>query len=215
MEHFGSDGQELAADLEQAGIDTSDFGKFASRSIPEAGIELSRFDYERAMPFLIKWLPRVEANGLKEAIARGMTSEPSAIGEGAQALLEEFRKAPNDSSLKWTLGNALSTLADASLADDLIVLLEDRTQGNGRQMLCVALRRTKDPRAPEVLISLIHDPEVGGHAIHALRSYGPKSSLPHLGRARPALESALTDPRASGFAKRMAKKSLERLDAAS
>jgi hypothetical protein len=215
MDRFGSDARGLAADLEHAGIDTIGFGEFASRSIPEAGIEVSRFDYERAMPILIKWLPLVETSDLKEVIARGMTGEPSARGEGALALVEEFRKAPNDEwSLKWAIGNALSTLADASFADDLIFLLQDRTQGRGRQMLCEALRRTKDPRAPDVLIKLISDPDVGGHAIGALRDYGPKTSLPHLERARPALENTLSDPKSSDLAKRMAKTSLERLDAA-
>ena len=130
--------------------------------------------------------------------------------------LVEFRKASDDEwSLKWAIGNALSTLADPGLADDLIALLRDPRHGRSRQMVCEALRRTKDPRAPDVLIDLIPDPEVGGHAIHALRSYGPKSSLPYLERARPALENVLADPGSSGFAQRMAKKSLERLDAAS
>ncbi len=212
MERFGSDGHGLVADLEQAGIDTSGFGEFGWT--PGLGKEPSQFDYERAMPILIKWLPLVNEAGLREVIARGMTGEPSARGEGARALLAEFRK-PADDNLKWVLGNALSTLADASLADDLIALVQDRTHGRGRQMLCDALRRTKDPRAPDVLIELIPDPEIGGHAIHALRAYGPKSSLPHLQRARPTLQKVLSDPSQSHFAQRMAKKSLERLDAAS
>ena len=48
-----------------------------------------------------------------------------------------------------------------------------------------------------------------------LRDYGPKTSLPYLKDARPALERVLSDPEASGYAQRMAKKSLERLDATS
>jgi hypothetical protein len=212
MERFGSDAQGLAADLERAGISTSGFGEFGWA--PGLSKEPSSFDYERAMPILIKWLPRVESAALKEVIARGMTGEQSARGEGARALLAEFRKAPGDSGLKWAIGNALSTLADSSLADDLIVLVQDRTHGRGRQMLCEALRRTKDPRAPDVLIGLIHDSEVGGHAISALRDYGPKTSLPYLERARPDLENVLRDKSSSDLAKRMATKSLERLDAA-
>jgi HEAT repeat protein len=129
-------------------------------------------------------------------------------------LLEEFRKADDPWGLKWAIGNALATLADESLADDLIGLLEDRDHGAGRQMLCEALRRTKDPRAPDVLMKLIPDSDVGGHAIAALRAYGPKTSLPYLESARPALEGVLTDEGSSDFAKRGARRSLERLDAA-
>jgi hypothetical protein len=216
VERFGSDAVGLAADLEGAGIDVSGFGEFAPRAIPEAGIEPSQFDYERAMEILIKWLPLVETSELKEVIARGMTGEPSAMGEGAKTLLDEFRRVPPDEvSLKWAIGNALSTLADASLADELIELLQDPRQGSGRQMLCEALRRTKDPRAPDVLISLIPDREVSGHAIAALRDYGPKTSIPYLEKARPALETVLLDRSSSDLAKRMARKSLERLDAPS
>jgi HEAT repeats len=216
VERFGNDAGALAADLQRAGIDASGFGAFASRSLPDAGIDPPRFDYERAMPVLIKWLPLVETSELKEVIVRGMTGESSAMGEGAKVLLDEFRRAPTDeASLKWAIGNAISTLADPSLADDLIELLQDPRHGTGRQMLCEALRRTKDPRAPDVLIGLISDADVGGHAIAALRDYGPKTSIPPLKKARPALEKVLLDRNSSDLARRMAKKSLERLDATS
>jgi hypothetical protein len=214
MERFGSDAHGLVADLEQAGIEPSGCGEF--RSIAEVGIRPSEFDYARAMPILIKWLPLVESAELREVIARGMTGEPSAAGEGARVLLDEFRKAADEEwALKWAIGNALATLADASLADDLIDLLGEPRHGIGRQMLCNALRRTKDPRAPGVLIRLILDPDVGGHAIAALRDYGPKMSLPYLEEARPALERVLADQSGSDLAKHLARKSIERLDAAS
>jgi hypothetical protein len=215
VERFGSDAIGLAADLERAGIDATGFGDFASRALPAAEVELSEFDYRRAMPILIKWLPLVETYELKEVIARGMTGESSAMGEGAKVLLNEFRRAPADeASLKWAIGNALSTLADASLGDDVIELVQDQRHGAARQMLCEALRRTNDPRAPDVLISLISDPDVSGHAIAALRDYGPKRSVPFLETARPALENVLSDRSSSDLAKRMARKSLERIDAA-
>jgi HEAT repeat protein len=215
VERFGSDADGLAADLERAGIDMRGFAEFTSRSLP-AAIEASAFDYERAMPTLVKWLPLVKTPDLKEVIVRGMTGEPSATGEGATVLLDEFRRAPADAvSLKWAIANALSTLADPSLADGLVELLQDPDQGTGRQMLCEALRRTKDPRAPDVLIGLISDPSVSGHAIAALRDYGPKTSLPYLEKARPALEQVLLDSSATALAQRMASLSLERLDAAS
>jgi len=160
----------------------------------------------------------VRTPDVKEAIARSLTGEAAADGISAKALVNEFGSAPDTAEwtlAKWAFGLALSTLADASVADELIDLLRQRRHGMARQMLCEALRRTNDPRAPEVLIGLIDDRDIGGHAIHALRSYGPKSSLPHLRRARPELEKVLMDANASGFARRMARKSLERLDASS
>jgi HEAT repeat protein len=159
-------------------------------------------------------LSRARTPVAKEAIARSLTGEPAVNGSVARALIDEFRNAPQTAewdSAKWAYGNALSTLADARVADDLIELVQDRRHGTARQMLCEALRRTEDPRAVDVLIELIPDPDVSGHAIDALRSYGPKSSIPHLQRARSMLEDVLVDPTATDFAKRMAKTSLERI----
>jgi HEAT repeat protein len=211
-ERFGEDAAGLLADLESAGIDTKDFAVFGHAPAEP----LPDFDSARATTVLLNWLPRARTPALKEAIARSVTAEPAARGAGARVLVDEFRKAPRTdewSSAKWAFANALETLADEAVADDLIELLRDPRHGRSRQMLCEALRRTKDPRAADVLIDLIRDPDVSGHAIHALRSYGPKSSLPHLRQARPQLEQVLADPRSSDFARRMARKSLERVGA--
>jgi hypothetical protein len=211
---FGEDAAGLAADLESEGIDPSDFGRFGQ--VPELGIPPPAFDYARAAPILVKWFPRVRTPRVKEAIARSLTGQHEAGSGAAQALVTEFRAAPRTAewdSARWAYGNALSTLADPDVADGLIELLRDPRYGTARQMLCEALRRTHDSRAPDVLIELIDDPDVGGHAIDALRSYGPKSSIPHLERARPKLEQVIADAKATSFARRMAKKSLERIDA--
>lgn len=73
-----------------------------------------------------------------------------------------------------------------------------------------ALARTKDERALDLLVELVDDDEVAGHAISALRRLGPKSSLPYLERARSSLErqaAAGTTP----LARRQAKAALSRL----
>ena len=142
---------------------------------------------------------------------RHLTAEPEAERRGAAGILiGEFERA-EDASLKWAIGNALSTVATRDVADGLIGLLQDRRHGAAREMLCDALRRTKDPRAPEVLIELVDDDDVGGHAILALRLYGPRSSLPHLRRAEPKLLQVLGDEGVSPFTRRQADKALERL----
>jgi HEAT repeat protein len=74
-----------------------------------------------------------------------------------------------------------------------------------------ALARTKDERALDVLVTLVDDEEVAGHAISALRSLGPKSSLQYLSRARPALVRQASGG-ATPLARRQAKAALERLD---
>jgi hypothetical protein len=200
--------RELEAELEKNGIDSSDLGVFS--------VVPTRFDYAAAAPILVKWLPRVPDPVEKEVIARSLAGEKSAPAEAGRLLVAEFRRAPlSDESRKWAYANTLATLAEAEVADDLIELIRDPRHGRARQMLCDALKRTKDPRAPDTLIELIDDDDVAGHAISVLRSYGPKSSLPHLRCARSKLEAVLERPTATELAKRQARKALERLDASS
>jgi HEAT repeat protein len=103
----------------------------------------------------------------------------------------------------------LATLADDSITDELIELARDRQHGTAREMVMDALARTKDERALDLLVELVDDDQVAGHAI-ALRRLGPKSSLPYLRRARPKLERQLTE--GTPLARRQARAALERLD---
>lgn len=198
--------QQLEADLEAHGIETADLGLFSS-------VVPTRFDYEAAAPILVRWLPRVPDPVEKETIARSLTGVKTA-SSAARAIVAEFRGADMRAEAeKWAYANALSTLAGPDLADDLLELVRDRRHGRARQMLCDALKRTKDPRAPDALIELIDDDDVAGHAISALRRYGSKSALPHLRRARTKLEAVLVRPTATELARRQARKALERLGA--
>jgi hypothetical protein len=212
-DYYGEEGRAVVTALEAAGIDASDFGQFVNYPAPEAGIELASFDYEQAAPILMEWLPRVEDQILREVIARSLGYRSAPPGT-AVALLAEFRRQPTSEdwmSTKWAVGSALAEVADASVTDDVIELLRDRRHGRARQMLCEALRRTKDARAPAVLLELLDDPDVAGHAILELRMLGPKSSLPCLEAAKPALERLVDDEAASPFTRRQARKALERL----
>jgi HEAT repeat protein len=194
--------------LEAAGVSTEDFGLF--------GQVETTFDYNLAVPVLVEWLPSVRDPVLKEIVVRSLPGEPSAEGEGARALVDEFRRTPSSDewqSVKWAIGDALATIADAMVADELLELVHDRSHGRARQRLCDALARTKDPRAPDALIEVLHEPDLAGHAISALRRLGPKASLPHLERARPKLERIRDDPSATPLAHKQAALALKRLGA--
>lgn len=194
----------MLEELRAHGVDTTDFGVFTS-------LRPTTFDHSRAAPILLRWLPELRDPVEKERVVRHLTAEPEAERRGAAAaLIDEFERA-GDVSLKWAIGNALSTLATRDDADCLIRLLRDQQHGAARRMLCDALKRTKDPRAPDVLIELVGDHDVGGHAILALRLYGPRSSLPYLRRAEPKLLQVLDDEESSPFTRRQAGKALERL----
>jgi HEAT repeat protein len=194
----------MLEELRLKGIDTSDFGVFTS-------LRRTSFDHAHAAPVLLRWLPELRDPVEKERVVRHLTAEPEAERIGAaRVLIDEFTRSDDD-GLKWAIANALATLATRDDAEGLIELLGDRRHGQSREMLCDALKRTKDPRAPEVLVGLVDDRDVAGHAILALRLYGPRSSLPHLRRAEGKLRKVVGDANFSEFSRRQARKALERL----
>jgi HEAT repeat protein len=193
----------LVAALEAAGIDTVDFGLFGPASF-------TTFDFERAAPILVEWLPRVEDPRVKDAMVRSLAGQRGARGEGTRRLIAEFRRPTHadEDNLRWVIGNTLATLAGPADADAIIELLRDRSAGQARQMLCDALSRTKDPRRVAELIDLIDDDTVSGHAILALRMMG-RGTLPEPDRVRPMLEALLVRPSATEFAQRQARAALK------
>jgi hypothetical protein len=196
----------LLAALEAAGVDTVDFGQFS---------DFTTFDFARATPILIDWLPRVDDPRLKEVMARSLTGQRGAQGAGAQRLIAEFRRPDyaEHEALRWAIANALATLAGPADADDIIDLLRDRRYGKARQMLCDALARTRDPRRDDVLVALIADDDVAGHAILALRRIS-RRGFAQPARLRRELEALLGRPSASEFAGRQANAALSTLNAA-
>ena len=193
----------LLAALEAAGIDTIDFGRFGEAAF-------TTFDFSRAAPILVDWLPRVEDPRVKDAMVRSLAGQRSARGEGTRRLIEEFGRPEyaDEASLRWAIGNTLATLAGPADADAIIEILRDRGGGMARQMLCDALLRTKDPRRVDALIDLIDDDSVAGHAIHALRTIG-RGVFPQPERARPMLEALLARPSATEFGQRQARAALK------
>lgn len=161
-------------------------------------------DYRAAIPVLLKWLPLVSNLDVKETLVRALTvkwAKPVA----ARPLIEEFRKAPEteELGLKWAIGNALSEVVDASVFDDIVELVRDRRHGRAREMLAVALGNMKEPRAVDVLIELLDDEEVAGHALWALRKLAPPE-------ARSAIERFVDHPET--WVRNEARRALAKID---
>jgi HEAT repeat protein len=196
----------LLAALEAAGIDAVDFGRFGEAAF-------TTFDFDRAVPILVEWLPLVGDPRVKDAMVRSLAGQRTARGEGARRLISEFSRPEyaEEPSLRWAIGNTLATLAGPADADAIIEILRDRSSGTARQMLCDALSRTKDARRVEVLIDLIDDDTVAGHAILALRRIG-RGTIPEPERARPMLEALLARQSATEFGQRQARAALKSAD---
>jgi len=173
----------ILADLAAVGFET--------RSL--ADLRHSGVRYRDAVAVLLDWLPRVTDRKVKEEIVRSL-SVPWAKPAATMPMIEEFRQLdmsvdPTGTGLRWTIGNALDVLADDSCFDELVELVRNRHFGKARQMVVLGLGKSKKPGVAEVLLGLVDDPDVDGHAVKALG----KLKVP---AARSALERKLDDSRA-------------------
>ncbi len=147
---------------------------------------VKRFNYKDAIPILLKWLPLIENKDVKEDIVRSL-SVKWAKPVAAVPLIREFQilAKGSDIGLSWAISNALSVVADDSVFTEIVELVRDTQNGKAREMLAVSLGNMKNPYAEDVLLDLLNDEEVAGHAIMALGKLKSK-------KARLAIEPYLT-----------------------
>lgn len=185
----------LLAELAAAGFDVASVG-----ALRQPGRE-----YRGAVPILLDWLPRIGNPDVREDIVRSL-SVPFARPAAAPALVAEFRRTtPAEGTLRWAIGNGLEVVADDSVYQDVVEIARDRRNGTSREMFVLALGNMSRPDAAEVLMELLDDDEVAGHAIMALH----KLKAP---RSRHALERFLDHPKP--WIRKEARKAIAAIDKA-
>lgn len=139
-----------------------------------------------AMPIIVKWLTLVSHDPLRVEIL-GVLSVRWAKA-AAPFLIEGFQRAPSApdglSQYRWTIGNALAEAATDDVFADVVRLARDRRYGRDREMLAVALGRMRNPQAVDVLLDLLADDELAGHAVIALGTLKATRAAPALRRMR-------------------------------
>jgi HEAT repeat protein len=163
-----------------------------------------KLNYKDAIPILMKWLPQIENLDVKEDIIRALSvrwAKPVA----AKSLVAEFHKLQNESNtgIKWAIANALSVVANESVFIEIVELLRDPRHGKAREMLALSLGNMNDPRAQDVLINILADEEVAGHAIMVLGKLKSK-------KAYSAIEPFMLHPKT--WVRKEARKALARID---
>ncbi len=148
----------VVADLRRLGFDVGSVQELYQR----------RIDYRAAVPVLLHWLPQVSNESVKETIIRAL-SVRWARRIATPALIREYdRQVDRPAGIKWAIGNALSVVADDSDIQEVIRLVRDVKNGKSREMVALALGNMQNPMAVDVLIDLLADEEICGHAIMAL-----------------------------------------------
>lgn len=159
--------------------------------------------YPEAVPVLVRWLPLVKYDALKEDIVRTL-SVPWAR-DATSLLLDEFRRADRttETGLRWAIGAAIEVHATDAIADEMIELATDRRYGRAREMIVLGLGKLSDARVADVALNLLGDDEVLGHAIKVLARLRARN-------ARTQIERLLDDPRS--WIRKEAKRALASID---
>ena len=134
-----------------------------------------------ALPVLQRWIrmldqrpPTRQANRRADGIVRAATV-PKARPLLAPDVIQQFRCADHTqvAGLGWTLGNALAVIPDDSVFEDLAELATNPAYSISRQGVVLGLGRSKRLEAVEVLVRLLGDADVRGHALISLRRIKP------------------------------------------
>jgi HEAT repeat protein len=157
-----------------------------------------------AVPLLLELLPTLRHPRIREGVVRALTDK-AARPAGALPILGEYKRAVTEGAmgLAWAAGNALAVVADPTLFDELVRLVRIKEHGIARQMLAVALGTIRDPRAIPVLVELLHDEDVVGHALIGLSRLRPGREI------QAAVEPLLSHPVA--WIRKEAKKLLQKV----
>lgn len=188
----------ILADLAAHSVSVQALGELTS---------LSEQQYKSVLPILLRWLPSIANNSVKEELVRAI-SIPWAAPTATPILMAELKGTTAESSaaLRWAIANALAVITDDSVGDQLVTLARDAQYGKAREMLVLALGNCRESRVAPTLIELLSDEQVVGHAVMAL---GRLEST----AARPSIVRLLLHPK--GWVRTEAAKALAAIDGAS
>lgn len=120
---------------------------------------------------LLRHLRTAQTHAARELLIRAMTDRTFAgmITTDLVALFESDEYATH----RWTIGQAISVVGTSGDAPLLIDLARRREFGRAREMIVIGLSKLKTNESDRVLLELLDDDIVAGHAVKALASLSP------------------------------------------
>lgn len=151
-------------------------------AVREKGYEIATIDdlmnigkkNKDLIPILLKYIDETSDESSKRFIVRCLGVK--GFFEASATLIREFYQA-TDSSYKWTIGNSLGLISDKDVLPDMLKIVQEKEHGTARQMIVYNLGKFDCPETRRVLIGLLSDKDVVGHAIHAISKLHDKSLI--------------------------------------
>lgn len=129
------------------------------------------------VPILLRNLQEIDDESNKEFIVRCLGVK--GFSEASKPLIHEFYKS-NSLTFKWAIGNTLSIIKDKDSLPELIKIAQKKEHGIARQMIVDSLGSFKVENVKDVLVELLNDDEVAGHAISAIAKMGDASLVKYI-----------------------------------
>lgn len=124
--------------------------------------------YPKAIPILIKHLPKNYHYKNKEGIVRAL-SVKEAIGKASRALIEEYNRTPKEQeAYRWAIGNSVYTTITSDDIEEVLKIVTDKSNGPSRHMFILALGKFRSEKVDQILTDLLRDKEVAAYASEAL-----------------------------------------------
>lgn len=124
--------------------------------------------HKKIVLILTKYLYAFEADNYRNAIVEVLGVK--GFIDATELLLKAYHDV-NWNGDKWSIGNALYNIQDSRFEAEYIDIISNNNNGTSRQMITVLVGKLQCEKAISVLIKLLEDKDVFGHAIMALGYY--------------------------------------------
>lgn len=129
------------------------------------------------VPTIKEWIFKVKSDDVFETLIRLSAIPPLKKTSTAKEIIGQFYRPGLSSGTKWAAGNTMSIIANDEALDDITKIIDDKSNGQDRQMFVVALRNMNDPKVLPYLVNLLDDEDLKGHAIMGLSKLKAVSTI--------------------------------------
>ncbi len=155
------------------------------QQVREKGVEITSINdlikinlkYRDLVPILLGHLQEIDDESDKEFIVRCLGVK--GFNEASETLINEFYKS-NKVTFKWAIGNTLSIIQDKESIPKLLRIAQEKQHGIACQMIVEGLGAFNLKEVKDVLVQLLNDENVVGHAISALSKMGDASLVSYI-----------------------------------
>lgn len=156
------------------------------------GIFVEHFPYDlfkskdlwlSCVPTIKEWIFKVKSNDVFETLIRLLAIPPLKKTSTAKEIIGQFYRPGISDVTKWAIGNTMEVIANDEVLDDIIAIIDDKSNGKAREMFAVSLGNMKDPKVVPYLVNLLDDEDMTGHAIMGLSKLKAVSTIDDIRKA--------------------------------